>query len=217
MHNFALIKVIDLKKCNTATTMFLFQSIECHFCRCIFGETFQVYLMMISRIYSWLSWLENTVLFDLLKFSIKKTWGHPVPTALQQPQTGGQTEKFLAVDFQSVGLLLESISTRYLLLLPAHSIWKSQKKSHFNNASEASNVYILTGQKFIKIAKNGQIDEFFKTLSLRSNSVARQVNFKRRKLVINAKMKKVKNVTFWVIFNHCVTVSASARARKGWK
>ena len=45
-----------------------------------------------------------------------------MPTALQQPQTGGQTEKFLAVDFQSVGLLLESISTRYLLLLPAHSI-----------------------------------------------------------------------------------------------
>ena len=34
-----------------------------------------------------------------------------------------------------------------------HGVWKSQKKSHFNIASEASYVYILSGQKFIKKPK----------------------------------------------------------------
>ena len=29
-----------------------------------------------------------------------------------------------------------------------HSVWKSQKKSHFNIASEASYVYILSGQNY---------------------------------------------------------------------
>ena len=36
----------------------------------------------------------------------------------------------------------------------SHSVWKSQKVS-FNIASEASYVYILSGQKLIKNAKNG--------------------------------------------------------------
>ena len=35
-----------------------------------------------------------------------------------------------------------------------HIVWKSQKKSHFKIASEASYVYILSGQKFFKNAKN---------------------------------------------------------------
>ena len=47
---------------------------------------------------------------------------------------------------------------------------KEYKKSHlnitekvaFNIASEASYVYILNGQKFIKIAKNSQFEEFLK-------------------------------------------------------
>ena len=47
-----------------------------------------------------------------------------------------------------------------------HSVWKP-KKVALNIASEASYVYILSGQKFNKNAKNGQI-------SLRSNSVTRQ-------------------------------------------
>ena len=37
-----------------------------------------------------------------------------------------------------------------------HNVWKSQKKS-FNNASDASYVYILSDQKFIKNDKNSQL------------------------------------------------------------
>ena len=37
---------------------------------------------------------------------------------------------------------------------------KITEKVPFNIASEASYVYILSGQKFIKNAKNGQFDDF---------------------------------------------------------
>ena len=39
---------------------------------------------------------------------------------------------------------------------------KITEKVSFHVASEASYIYILSGQKFIKIAKNGQYDEFLK-------------------------------------------------------
>ena len=42
-----------------------------------------------------------------------------------------------------------------------HCVQKSLKKVSFNFASEASKVYILSGQKLIKSAKNGQFGEFF--------------------------------------------------------
>ena len=42
-----------------------------------------------------------------------------------------------------------------------HGVWKSHKKVLLNITSEASYVYILSGQKFIKYAKNGQFSEFF--------------------------------------------------------
>ena len=47
-----------------------------------------------------------------------------------------------------------------------HIVWKSQKKSHFKIASEASYVYILSGQKFFKNAKNDQFGEFLKNLKI---------------------------------------------------
>ena len=50
---------------------------------------------------------------------------------------------------------------------------KITEKVSFNIASEASYVYILSGQKFIKSAKNGRFGEILKTWSLRSNSVTR--------------------------------------------
>ena len=53
-----------------------------------------------------------------------------------------------------------------------HGVWKSQKKSHFNIASEASYVYILSEQ------------------SLSSNSVTRQVNFNWT-MMENAKIEKL--------------------------
>ena len=67
-----------------------------------------------------------------------------------------------------------------------------KKKVTFNIASEASYVYIFSGQKLIKNAKNGPFWRVFETWSLRSNSVTRQVNFNRTKLMKNAKIQKFK-------------------------
>ena len=55
---------------------------------------------------------------------------------------------------------------------------KITEKVSFNIASEASYIYILSGQKFMKNA-NG---EFLINWSLRSNSITRQVNFNRTKI-----------------------------------
>ena len=59
---------------------------------------------------------------------------------------------------------------------------KITEKVSFNIASEESYVYILSGQKLIKNAKNALFGEFLKTWSLRSNSVTRQVSFSRTKI-----------------------------------
>ena len=56
---------------------------------------------------------------------------------------------------------------------------KITEKVSFNIASEASYVYILSGQKLIKNAKMGNFGEFLKTWGLRSNSVTRQVKFQK--------------------------------------
>ena len=50
--------------------------------------------------------------------------------------------------------------------LSKHGVWKSQKKSHFYIASEASYVYILSGQKLIKNAKNAPFWRVFENLKL---------------------------------------------------
>ena len=59
---------------------------------------------------------------------------------------------------------------------------KITEKVSFNIASEASYVYILSGQKLTKNAKNGPFGEFLKTWSLRSNSVTRQVTYNMTKI-----------------------------------
>ena len=59
---------------------------------------------------------------------------------------------------------------------------KITEKVSFDIASEASYVYIFSGQKFVKNAKNGRFGEFLKNWSLRSNSVTRQVTFKGTKI-----------------------------------
>ena len=63
---------------------------------------------------------------------------------------------------------------------------KITEKVSFNIASEASYVYILSGQKSSKLPKNNQFDKF-----LRSQSVTRQVNLKGQKLMENAKIEKI--------------------------
>ena len=54
---------------------------------------------------------------------------------------------------------------------------KITEKVSFNIASEASYVFILSRQYFIKNAKIGHFGEFLKTWSLRSKSVTRQLQF----------------------------------------
>ena len=50
----------------------------------------------------------------------------------------------------------------YLVLTSNHGVWKSQKNVSFNIASEARYVYILSGQKFIKMPKIVHFGEFLK-------------------------------------------------------
>ena len=57
---------------------------------------------------------------------------------------------------------------------------KITEKSSFNIASEATYVYILSGQKLIKNAKIAQFGDFFE--NVKSNSVTRQVSFNRTKI-----------------------------------
>ena len=109
--------------------------------------------------------------------------------------------KFMATIQQTFGL---KIPKRFLFaclhrIFIMHGVWKSQKKSH-SIASVASYIYILSGQKFIKSAKNGPFGEFLKTWSLRSNSVTRQVRFNRTKI---GKKGQNSNATFWAIFKQC--------------
>ena len=62
------------------------------------------------------------------------------------------------------------------------SMFKITPKVAFKVASEASYVYILSGQKLIKKPKIVNFDEFLKSSSLRPNSVTRQGNFDRTKI-----------------------------------
>ena len=73
---------------------------------------------------------------------------------------------------------------------------KITEKVAFNTTSEASYVYVLSGQKWIKKAKKMvHFGEFLKTWSLQSNSVTRQVSFNRTKIVEKCHNSKA---TFWV-------------------
>ena len=69
-------------------------------------------------------------------------------------------------------------------------MFENHKKVSFNIASEASYVYILSRQKFIKNAKSSQFGEFVTTWSLRSDIVTRQANFKMTKTGGNAHIEK---------------------------
>ena len=77
-------------------------------------------------------------------------------------------------------LALATIELGYM-----HNGWKSHKKVSFNIASEASYVYIMSGQKLIKKAKNSQFWRVFRNLKLPRNSVTRPAN-----LLIGQKLAK---------------------------
>ena len=76
-----------------------------------------------------------------------------------------------------------------------HRSLKIKKKVSLNTVSEASYVYILSGQKFIKLTKKVNFGEFLKTWGLRSNSVIRQVTFNRTKI----DEKLMKNANKWKV------------------
>ena len=73
-----------------------------------------------------------------------------------------------------------------------YTVYENYRKISLNIASEASYIYILSGQTLIKMPKIGQFGEFLKNWSLQSNSVTRQVNFDRTKISENANVKKLK-------------------------
>ena len=81
----------------------------------------------------------------------------------------------------------------YVKLSRAHGVWKSQKKISLNISSEASYVYILSGQKFIK---NGQkcsiLTSFWKPEACGQTVLPDWSVLIGQKLVENAKIQKFK-------------------------
>ena len=69
-----------------------------------------------------------------------------------------------------------------LFLTRSSQCFKITEKVSFNIASEASYVYILSGQKLVQKPKMFNLASFGKPWSLRSNSVTRLVNFNRTKI-----------------------------------
>ena len=83
---------------------------------------------------------------------------------------------------------------------------KITEKVAFNIASEASYVYMLRGQKFKKMPKMVNFDEFLKSEGCGQNSVTRQVTFNRTKTG-----RKCQNFKFQMrhfdLFSNIVSVS----------
>ena len=67
-------------------------------------------------------------------------------------------------------------------------------------ASEASYVYILSGQKFIKNAKKS-FWRVFEYLMFKVKQCYQTGNFNKTTIDENS---KTQNATFWVTFKHCV-------------
>ena len=71
-------------------------------------------------------------------------------------------------------------------------MFENRKKVSFNIASEASYVYISSGQKFIKNAKNGQFWRVFESLTLAVKQCYQTGQFfNRTKIGENAKIQKL--------------------------
>ena len=74
------------------------------------------------------------------------------------------------------------------LTVRSKSCLKITEKVSFNIASEASKVYILSYKGSLKVP---YLTSFWKTWSLRSNSVTRQVNFNRTKIGGKCRILKI--------------------------
>ena len=82
---------------------------------------------------------------------------------------------------------------------------KITEKVAFKIASEASYVYILGGQKFIKNAKNGPIWRVVEYLKLLVKQCYQKGLIELDKNWWKMPKLKYSNATFWVIFKHCDT------------
>ena len=100
-----------------------------------------------------------------------------------------------------VEYILASCTQQYPLQLyqpDMHGVWKSQKKVSFNIASEASYVYILSGQKFIKNAQKwSNLASFWKPEACGQPELPDRSVLIGRKLVENAKIQVRHFRWFW--------------------
>ena len=71
---------------------------------------------------------------------------------------------------------------------------KITEKVSFNIASEASYVYLLNGQKFIKNAQNGHFGDFLKLEACCQTVLPDRLILKGQKLMENAKNVSLQNV-----------------------
>ena len=76
-------------------------------------------------------------------------------------------------------------------------------ENHRKSASGASYVYILSGQKLIKMPKMLNLASFGKPEACGQTVLPDRSVSIGQKLVENAKIEKKSNATFWVIFKHC--------------
>ena len=87
-------------------------------------------------------------------------------------------------------------------LTKTHDVWKSQKKSHFYIVSEASYVYILSGQKFIKNAQKWSILAIFWKPEACGQTVLSDRSILIEKNWQKTPKLKLSNATYLVIFIH---------------
>ena len=106
-----------------------------------------------------------------------------------------------------LGLKMQDLTVRYpcfssfFFLYIAHSVWKSQKKSHSTLRAKRATPLHFEWPKVLKLPKTAvNLASLLKNCDTwGSNSNTRQVTSKWTKMP----KKKYSNATFWMIFKHC--------------
>ena len=88
-----------------------------------------------------------------------------------------------------------------------YTVFENHKKVSFNSTLRAKRATftIWVDKSSLKMPKMVNFGDFLRTWSLQSNSVTRQVTFKRTKIGRKCQNWKIKNATFYGIFKHCVS------------
>ena len=118
---------------------------------------FQIRILMKKRCICCLLWKKKTWIFFYLLHSLGLNLG-------SSPFPNGELKEKINIRFNfAMKKALKNTKKRSKTRLRCLKI---TGKNTFNIASEASYVYIWSGQKLIKNAKNGQFGEFFEKLKL---------------------------------------------------